>query len=235
MTARRAGRAPALQRALRPAARRRRRRADSPGRSRAWDWRSRTPDSDRRRTRGDSLALLGLAAAAQISQQPAQQKGPLRAVEDRDESLVHGWIGDERAQRALALVDLRGDLLEIGERRLQIARGLADAGVGRLVLDEAAERALAADQAIRDLAEVVRDDLEVLEHVLVLRVEQQRRHQPLVRAARLLGHARELLHRGHEAPRRGRRLIGGQHARRALAALDAVEQALRGADHLGYV
>src|SRR5215470_2376241 len=143
--------------APRRAAPRRRCRADSRDRCPAWDWRSHTPDTDRRTWVAGSLALLRLPAVAEATEQAAQQKGSLRAVENGDETLVHRRIGDERAQRPFTLVDLCGDFLEVGERGLQIARGLPNAGVGRLVLDELAEGALAADQAVGDLPEIVGD------------------------------------------------------------------------------
>src|SRR5258708_16312551 len=146
----------------------RRRRADSPGTCRAWGWRSRSPGSGRRRSCADSLAPFRLAAAAEALEQAAEQEAPLRAVEDGDEALVDGRIGDEGAQRALALVDLRGDLLEIGQRGLEIARRLADARVGRLVLDEAAERALAAHETVAAPAHVARYHFQVLDHLLAL-------------------------------------------------------------------
>src|SRR5207245_3101759 len=90
-----------------------------------------------------------------------RSEAPLSALEDRDETLVDRRIGDEGAEGAFALVDLRGDLPEVGQRGLQISRRLADARVGRLVLDEAAERALAAHQTVGDVAEVVRADFPV--------------------------------------------------------------------------
>src|SRR5207247_11440263 len=99
-----------------PAARTRRRRADNRDTCRAWGWRSRTPGSGRPRSRADSLALLRLAAAAEALEQAAEQEAPLSALEDRDETLVDRRIGDEGAEGAFALVDLRGDLPEVGQR-----------------------------------------------------------------------------------------------------------------------
>jgi len=138
--------------------------------------------------RAGSLALLGLGAvAAEALQQPAQQKTPLGARRGSRRGARTRSVGDEGADGALALVDLRGDLLEVGQRGLQIARGLADPRVGRLVLDEAAERALPPTRRSETSRKLCATTLQVLEHVLVLRVEQQRGHEPLVGGARLLG------------------------------------------------
>jgi hypothetical protein len=69
-------------------------------------------------------------------------------------------------------------------------------------------------------------DAQVLHDRTVLRIEQQGR-QKTVLGRRLLDHATQPVHRGHQTPGRRRRLLGGEHAGGALAALHAVEQRLR--------
>ena len=150
---------------------------------------------------GSGLVLALIPLLAKSAEEVFQDRAPLGPVEDGDETLVERRIGDEGAERSLALVDLGRDLFQVPHRHPQIVYRTAETRVARVVLDQAAQRPPTTDDPVRDLSQIVADDAEVLQDLLVLRIEEQAGQEAVFGIRRLSG-APDALHGRHQLPGR---------------------------------